>query len=304
MTRKSHILKLICNVYGQMEAGQVWNKYMDQGMHEICFTLSKFDPCLYYHRSMVFLVYIDDCIVFSPDERAIDRVVMDLHACSQCFTVDDQGDIGDFLDIKGQKQDDGTIKLTQPQLIESIIKDLHLQTRSNPKTSLAVTTNLLHKDTNGPDMSPDFHYCSVIGKLNFLEKSTQPDISVSIHQCAHFSKTPKKCHAEAVKRTRSNPKTSLAVTTNLLHKDTNGPDMSPDFHYCSVIGKLNFLEKSTQPDISVSIHQCAHFSKTPKKCHAEAVKRIGQYLLASQDKGLIQFPPKMDENWLRYELLN
>ena len=122
-----------------------------------------------------------------------------MHACSQCFTVDNQGDIGNFLGIQVQRQDDGSIQLTQPQLIESIIKDLHLQSRSNSKTTTAVTSNLLHKDTNGPDMSPDFHYCSVIGKLNFMEKSTQPDISVSVHQCARFSESPKRSHTEAVK---------------------------------------------------------------------------------------------------------
>ena len=70
--------------------------------------------------------------------------------------------------------------------------------------------------------------------------------------------------------------------------------MQPEFHYCSVIGKLNFLEKSTRPDISVSIHQCARFSESPKKSHAEAVKRIGRYLLATRDKGLMIHP---NEDW-------
>ena len=68
--------------------------------------------------------------------------------------------------------------------------------------------------------------------------------------------------------------------------------MQPEFHYRSVIGKLNFLEKSTRPDISISIHQCAQFSESPKKSHAEAVKHIGRYLLAMQDKGLIIHPKK------------
>ena len=200
MTRKTHALKLICNVYGQKQAGWVWNKYMDQHMCKIGFTPSKFDPRLYYRGSVVFLVYIDDCIVFGQDDRAIDRVVTDLCTCSQHFTVDDQDDIGDFWGIQVQKQDDGSIRLTQPQLIESIIKDLHLQSRSNSKKTPAVTTHLLQKDTDGPEMTLDFHYRSVIGKLNFLEKSTRPDISMSIHQCAHFSESPKKSHAEAVKR--------------------------------------------------------------------------------------------------------
>ena len=66
--------------------------------------------------------------------------------------------------------------------------------------------------------------------------------------------------------------------------------MTPEFHYLSVIGKLNFLEKSTRPDISVSVHQCARFSERPMRSHAEAVKRIGRYLLATKDKGLIIRP--------------
>ena len=116
------------------------------------------------------------------------------------LSVNDQGDIGDFLGIQVQKLSDGTIQLTQPQLIDSIIKDLHLQSGSNVKKTPAVPTNLLHKDTDGEEMTPDFHYCSVIGKLNFLEKSTRPDISVSVHQCARFSERPMRSHTEAVKR--------------------------------------------------------------------------------------------------------
>ena len=173
---------------------------MDQGMRAIGFTLSKFNPCLYYRGSIIFLVYIDDCIIFGPDDKAIDEVVTNLQNCTQNFTIDDQGEIGDFLGIQIQKPDDGSIMLTQPQLIDSIIQDLHLQNRSNPKTTPALTTKLLHKDTKSPDMVPDFHYCSVIGKLSFLEKSTRLDISVSMHQCARFTEHPKKSHAEAVKQ--------------------------------------------------------------------------------------------------------
>ena len=124
---------------------------MDQGMRKIRFTPSKFNPCLYYRGSVVFLVYIDDCIVFGPNEQAIDKVVTDLHTCSRHFTVNDQGDVSDFLGIQVQQQEDGSIMLTQPQLIDSIIKDLHLQSGSNAKKTPAVTTTLLDKDDNGPE---------------------------------------------------------------------------------------------------------------------------------------------------------
>jgi len=61
-----------------------------------------------------------------------------------------------------------------------------------------------------------------------------------------------------------------------------------DYH--SVIGKLNFLEKSTRPDIGYVVHQCTHFSIEPKVMHMEAVLCIGMYLLNTRDKGLIMAP--------------
>ena len=92
----------------------------------------------------------------SDIDRSIDKVVADLLACSQRFTIDDQGGISDFLGIQVQKRNDGSIQLTQSQLIDSIIKDLYLQSGSNAQKTPAVTTNLPHKDSDGPDMTPDF----------------------------------------------------------------------------------------------------------------------------------------------------
>ena len=48
--------------------------------------------------------------------------------------------------------------------------------------------------------------------------------------------------------------------------------MTTEFNYCSVIGKLNFLEKSTRPDIAYTVHRCACFSDAPKQSHVDAVK--------------------------------
>ena len=185
--RKTHTLKLLCNIYGQRQARRVWNKFMDQGLSEIGFKPSKFDPCLYYHGPIVSLLYIGDLIFFGPSNQDIEEVVADLHACSRQFMFENRGDVGDFLGIQVQKQEDGSIMLTQPQLIGSIIKYLHLQSSSNGKKTPTLTTSLLHKDTDSPEMTPYFHYRSVIGKFNFLEKSTCPNVSISVHQCTRFS---------------------------------------------------------------------------------------------------------------------
>ena len=133
----------------QKLAGRVWNQYMDQGMKSIGFTPSKFDHCLYYPKSITFLVYIDDCIVFIPNNKDIDEVVSDWRNSTQNFALDEQGEVGDFLGIQIQTRNNRSIVLTQPHLIDSIIQDLHLQSGSNPKSTPSITTELLHKDAEG-----------------------------------------------------------------------------------------------------------------------------------------------------------
>ena len=66
----------------------------------------------------------------------------------------------------------------------------------------------------------------------------------------------------------------------------NGPDHDNSFHYRSVIGKLNYLEKATRPDISFATHQCARYVADPKTSHARAVRWLGRYLLHSRKKGI------------------
>ncbi len=115
------------------------------------------------------------------------------------LTVD--GDISDFLGVNIQCHDDGTVHLTQPHLIDSILEELGLQANgAKSKATPAASSKLLccHDDVP-PHDEDSFHYRHIIGKLNYLEKSTQPDISYAMHQCAHFSAGPKKPHADAVK---------------------------------------------------------------------------------------------------------
>ncbi len=106
----------------------------------------------------------------------------------------------EYLGIEIKKESDGSITLTQPQLIESILKDLKLDGNNvKGRQTPALKTRVLHKDDKGELIDNSFHYRSIIGKLNYLEKSTRPDISFAVHQCARFSADPKQSHAMAVR---------------------------------------------------------------------------------------------------------
>jgi hypothetical protein len=155
---------------------------------------------LFYRHDVIIIIYVDDCILFSPHSQSIDLAIEDLRRAPEKFTLEDQGEVQEFLGIKVDPQPNGNTHLTQPQLIASILADLHLQSNSNSRPTPALSTSILHKDETGQPMNPaPFHYRSVIGKLNFLEKSTRPDISYAVHQCARFTENPKESHVKAVR---------------------------------------------------------------------------------------------------------
>ena len=81
----------------------------------------------------------------------------------------------------------------------------------------------------------------------------------------------------------------------ILTKDEDGNGRKQEWHYHSVIGKMNYLAGTTRPDILFDMHQCAKYSIDPKQSHEEAVKRIGRYLNKTKDKGLVFTPDGSNE---------
>ena len=147
ISEDTHILKLTKNIYGQKQTGRVWNKYLDEGLGEIGFKLSKMDPCLYFCGHIALLVYIDNCIMFGPNLAELDKVVMEMRMSSKKFRVEDLGHVKDFLGIQVSTRNDKTITLNQPQLIDSILKDMKFQNNMKEKDTPALSSVILQKDT-------------------------------------------------------------------------------------------------------------------------------------------------------------
>jgi hypothetical protein len=218
--RKEYVLKLEKNLYGQKQAGRVWYLHLKKNLLKLGFTPSKHDECVFYYGTTIFIVYTDDTILLGPDKKEIDNLVKQL---AEKFNIEDQGELSDYLGIKIERKEDGTMMWTQPNLIHSVLRDL---------------------------------------KLEGEGLKNQP-------------------------KERTIPASSTVVLTD--HRDSE--DHNPrDFDYRQVIGKLLYLEKSTRPDLSCAVHQCARHCANPKVQHTIAVKRIGRYLLATKDKGLIMKP--------------
>jgi hypothetical protein len=142
------------------------------------------------------MLYVDDGIFAGPDKEEIAALIRRMQGV---FNITDEGDIKEYLGVLVEKQGDGTLKLSQPQLIKQILDDLWFNDRKNSKPTPAPGGQVLEREIDAELMNDDFHYRLVIGKANFLEKSTRPDIVVAVHQCARFSSDPKQSHADAVR---------------------------------------------------------------------------------------------------------
>jgi hypothetical protein len=142
------------------------------------------------------MLYVDDGIFAGPDKREITQLIKGLQ---EEFNVTDKGDLQEYFGVLVEKQANRCIKLSQPQLIAQILDYLWFNFRTKPKQTPAPGGQVLARDVHSASMREDFHYRSVIGKANFLEKSTRPDVAVAVHQCARFSANPKQSHADAVR---------------------------------------------------------------------------------------------------------
>jgi len=195
-----YVLKVEKNIYGQKQAGRVWNKHLVRKLIEkVGFRQSAYDECLFYKGNVIYVLYTDDSILAGPDDKELDDIIQQIAAAGLDITEEERG-LEDFLGVNIERTPEGGFHLSQPQLIEQILIDLNLQgegvkIRDTPATS-SVT---LSEFPGSADHDQHFHYRSVLGKLNYLEKSTRPDIAYAVHQCARFSQRPKVEHAKAVK---------------------------------------------------------------------------------------------------------
>ncbi len=196
-TRQTHALKLIQNLYGQKQAGRIWNQHLHDKLLSLGWEQSKADDCLYYNGDVLFIVYVDDGILVSPNQQHIDE---QLYKIKQHFNISVEGTLADYVGVNIEKQQDGSFNMTQPNIIKSILHELNFV--ENTKSQLIPASGgTIVKD--GADQEPhkaDWSYRRIIGKLNFLASSCRPELSCIVHQCARFSSDPRTNHTEAIKQ--------------------------------------------------------------------------------------------------------
>jgi hypothetical protein len=192
---KDHVLKLLKNIYGQKQAGRVWNEYLVDKLNSIGFKQSLIDDCVFYRDDIIFMVYVDDGIFIGSSDSQLKNAIRELQDLN--LKIEDQGHPADYVGVNISKLRDGSYEFTQRALIDSIIKDVGAND-SKSKTVPAKVALQLHAFKDYPPFDESFDYRSAVGKLNYLGQTTRPDIMYATHQVAKYSSDPRQTHGEAI----------------------------------------------------------------------------------------------------------
>ncbi len=201
--RRGYVLKLNKSLYGLKQASHNWYEKLKQSLIARDFVPSKIDPCIFMKDGMILLVYVDDCIIIADNIMRIDVLIHSLKNGEEKYILTEESTLDKFLGINIERLDEDRFELSQPFLIERIIKFVESECETevnNKSTPTPVGKPLLHKDLAGKERKYSWNYRTAVGMTGYLQGSTRPEISMANHQCARFVHNPMRSHERAMIR--------------------------------------------------------------------------------------------------------
>ena len=97
-------LKLINNIYGQKQAGRVWNNYLIEELtKQVGFHQSKYDPCILWKGEVIIVIYTDDTIVTGPNDKQVDE---EIERIGKYFKITHDHQVSYFLGVNVNSNED------------------------------------------------------------------------------------------------------------------------------------------------------------------------------------------------------
>jgi hypothetical protein len=119
---KEHVLKLKKNIYGQKQAGRMWNSFLVDKLTSIGFTTSLIDDCIFFCNDIIFMVYVEDSIFLGSNDLQLQEVIKEIQDLG--LNIEDQEHPADYVGVNIKKLKDCSYDFTQQVLIDSIINDV------------------------------------------------------------------------------------------------------------------------------------------------------------------------------------
>jgi hypothetical protein len=98
---KDHVLKLLKNIYGQKQAGRVWNSFLMDKLTSLGYTASLIDVCVFFCVDIIFMVYVDNGIFLGNDDAQLQQAITEIQGLG--LDIKDQGHPADYVEVSIKK---------------------------------------------------------------------------------------------------------------------------------------------------------------------------------------------------------
>ena len=97
-------------------------------------------------NNCIVILYLDDCFIFSKDKETIVELLKNL---SKTFKLTDEGGVNSYLVMNVKKYPNGTITMSQPEIINKILNSLGICDESKFHNTPANFILTKDEDRNG-----------------------------------------------------------------------------------------------------------------------------------------------------------
>lgn len=189
------VCQLKRSLYGLKQAPRCWHKRFLGFMKKAGLKNSTADPCLFYRNHdgtiLYVAIYVDDGLVVGNNEEEVQRFLEKLKTEFK-ITI---GSLNNFLGMKIECQDDGSITVSQENYTKKILERFRMN-ECNPVTTPATR----EEGETSEDIKEQVPYREAVGSLMYLATATRPDIAYAVSFAARAVEKPTRKDWNNVKR--------------------------------------------------------------------------------------------------------
>ncbi|CAI7794707.1 unnamed protein product [Closterium sp. NIES-54] len=191
------------SIYGLKQALRCWYQKLAAVLEEMGFRTSSCDESLLLQgegeKLVLFLVYVDDILLFSSSMKEILKVQQQLMKNFKCKTL---GEVKYYLGMHVERDlDHKWLKLHQEKFIKELEEKYGIENERKVANPLPAEFKLvMAAEDEGVEAEEQQQFQSLVGSLLCAAVHTRPDISFSIGQLARVVQNPSEEQVDAAER--------------------------------------------------------------------------------------------------------